>query len=327
MDNILNQMKVTDKFFSVTTKNDNEYYSVGLMDGKEVCLIPVFDCRLVNLPEVHLVLAYVKEDVDDINDPFGLKTPWAIEAIWLKETDLSFFYHATSISCYPAHTSDLILSAFLKVHCLIKNLYLEANSLAGNEPEKILRLAQERRHDWSVFTSLYAQSVQKHLGEFAKKYVNAGRGRLKSFSDFKKKFKPDAGKGINPQGIYRLVTVRKNPYSGLYDGVGVIESFYGHLFFEFFGIRNDVEIKRRIRNLFGSDFDFDRAQICSCSDGDLFDHSVLDGATDEAFERTMAHHDFYHPEETGIGRTVLFDEKDWFLSHSECLYDDSGEKP
>lgn len=324
MDNVLNQMKVTDKFSSVTIKNDNYYFRVGLMDGKEVCLIPVFDCRLPCLPEVHLVLAYVKENVDDEKDPFGLMTPLTIEAIWLKETDLSFFYDATRISGYSAHTSDLILSAFLKDHCLIEHLYLEANGLAANEPEKILRLAQERRHDWSVFTSLYSLNVRQHLGKFIRKYINTGR--FKTFSDFKKKFKPDAGDGLKPQGSYRLMTVRRNSNSGLYDGVGVIESLYGRLFFEFFGVKNDEEIEKRIRNLFGSDFDFNRAQIYRCSDSDSFERSVLDGSTDEAFEKTVAHHDFYYPGETGIGRAVLFDEKDWFIDRSECFYEESEEK-
>lgn len=326
MDNVLNQMKVTDKFSFVTIKNDNQYFRVGLMDGKEVYLIPVFDCRLPCLPDVHLVLAYVKvkEDVDYEKDPFGLMTPLTIEAIWLKETDLPFFYDATRISCYPAHTSDLILSAVLKDHCLIEHLYIEANGLAANEPEKILRLARERRHDWSVFTSLYSLNVRQHLGEFIRKYISISK--FKTASDFKKKFKPYVDDINPPQGSYRLVTVRRNPNSGLYDGVGVIESFYGCLFFDFFGVKNDAEIERRIRNLFGSDFDFDRALICRCSDSDSFERSVLDGSTDEAFERTVSHHTFYCPGNTGIRKTVLFEEKDWFLDRSECFYEEPEEK-
>lgn len=322
MSNSLNLTKVTHKFSITSFEDGDEYFCDGLMDSKKVCLVPVFDCRLPSLPEVHLVLASVKEMDNDVSNPWGLiNAPLKIEAIWLKETDLPFFYEAAEINGIPSSTKDLILTSFLKEHDFIKHLYLEANSLAANEPEKVLRLAQERRHDWSVFTSLYALKVQQYLGEFIRKYNY--NSRFKIVSGFKEKFKKDAGDGLHPQGCYHLIAVRRNPISGLYDGVGVLESFHGHLFFEIFGAKNDEEIEKQFRNLFGSDFDFDKAQIFSYADSDLFDHSVLDGATDEAFERAESYVNFCNPGQTGIGRMVLLDEEDWFLNHFEPYVGDT----
>ena len=143
-----------------------------------VYVMPLIECRMKALPDVWLKLVAVSSTPSPVKRQENL----SVEAIWMKESDRAIFSDALAVQGLQIDGKQTralydffghpLLTAFFSAHPAIQKVFLEANTVARNNPDWVETLANERRHDWKSLVLALEEKIPSLIEGFLQTWMH-----------------------------------------------------------------------------------------------------------------------------------------------------------
>lgn len=262
-------MKVTEKlmfngkdFFWVQEENEvNHFYRhwPTIASVMPVYVMPLIECRMKALPDVWLKLVAVS----CAKLPAQSQDTLSVEAIWMKESDRAIFSDALAVQglqmdgkqtrAFYDFFGHPLLTAFFSAHPAIQKVFLEANTVARDNPDWVETLANERRHDWRSLVLSLEEKVPSLIEGFLQTWAHDAD----TFSHYL------VGNWFKNQMQYKVLCAKPNPDNQTYNALVDLYEIGpdGHYLFLAKNVRDKTDLENAIFSLMKDDYPMEHYDI------------------------------------------------------------------